>query len=226
VRGVELLEQRTAGGVIVTRIHARKGALPADGGDLREALHRESFMRDVDALLERGRQRPDLVGGIPGQGFVVNTGAAAIALVAATAKTIMYLNSGSNTDVCLSEMCVGFDGVSASAVPALVELVLGTKASNSTPGTASTTFTPLQIRGWGVKAAQAAAANACTSEPTVLVSTKQWLVTPNGGLLVVQSPLSKEPTAHNIASTSGLQLGVRVTAPAIVNTRGYLEFDE
>lgn len=224
--GVELHRQATVGGAIISLARARPGVMPADAGDWLEAVHRQSFLQSVDLMLARARQHPDVKAGVPGPGYIVNTGSSAIALSAATAKTILYINAGANVDTNLSELCVGFDGVTASNVPALVELVYGTKASNSTPGTGSTSFTPLQTRGWAVKSAAAAAANTCTSEPTVLTSHRQWLLTPNGGLLVVQFPLGKEPTAHNIASTSGLQIGLRVTAPAIVNVRAYTEHDE
>lgn len=224
--GVELLDRHVVGDAIVNRLHTRSGRMPADPGEWQEALRGFDPMAEVYRLLDRARERPLLQGAIPGPAYITNTGSSAVALTAATAKTILYINAGANVDACISEMCVGFDGVTASAVPALVELVYGTKASNSTPGTNSTSFTPVQSRGWAVKTVAAAAANVCTSEPTVLVAHRQWLVTPNGGLLVIQFPLGKEPTAHNIASTSGLQIGVRVNAPATVNCRGYTEHDE
>ena len=226
MRGVEVLNQRLAGGALLSFLSVRHGALPSDPADLREALGREQKIQDVRDLIEKSRQHPRLVAAIPNGGDVVNTGGSAIALSAATAKTVMYVNSGANVDCCLSEFAIGFDGVNAAATPVLVELTQGTKASNSTPGTGSTSFTPLQVRGWPVKSAASAAANTCTSEPTVQTSVKQWLLTPNGGLLVMQYPLGKEPSGHNIASTAGLQIALRVTAPATVNCRGYMEWDE
>lgn len=226
MRGVDVLHQREVAGGVMTLLSARPGSLPADTADLREALGREAKIQDVRALLEKARQHPHVVASIPNGGYVVNTGGSAIALSAATAKTVMYVNSGANVDCCLSEFAIGFDGVTASAVPALVELTQGTKGSNSTPGTGSTSFTPLQVRGWPVKTAASTAANTCTSEPTVQTSVKQWLLTPNGGLLVMQYPLGKEPSGHNISSTAGLQIALRLTAPASVNCRGYMEWDE
>jgi hypothetical protein len=157
----------------------------------------------------------------------VTTGTAAIALTGGTAKTIMYINAAAANQPSITEFSVSFDGVTASAVPALIELVYGTKASNSTPGTGSTTFTPLQVRGWPAQASAQAAANNCTSEPTVLTAIKHWLLTPNGGLLVVQFPLGREPTGvASGTAISGNQIGIRVTAPAAVNVRGYIEYEE
>lgn len=227
LRGVEVLHQEVAGGAVVTRAHYSGRAMPKSAEDWWAARQRMSFMADIDRLLVGARERAHLQGSVPGSGFVVNTGGSAIALVAATAKTLLYVNGGTNIPAAFAEVCVGFDGVTASAVPVLVELAGGTKASNSTPGTGSTSFTPLQMRGWaGALASGCAAANTCTSEPTVLVSWKQWLVTPNGGLLIVQFPMGKEPSSHSIASTSGLQIAIRATAPAVVNARGYEEHDE
>lgn len=227
MRGVELQEQRVQGGGIMTVARFRPGRMPADGGDWHEAVHRAAFMADVDRLLERARQRPELIAQSPGAGYVINTGASAIALVAATAKTIMYVNAGASSNIDLCELCVGFDGVTASAVPALVEWTFSTKASNSVPGTGSTAFTPLQSRGWPTSASGNAGANTCTSEPTVQVSHRQWLVTPNGGLLIMQFPLGREPTGISSgAAISGIQVACRVTAPAVVNVRGYAEWEE
>ena len=216
-------------GTIAHYLHAEKPRrdLPADAGDLREAIRRSAHMRHVEGLLDKARANPQLVASVPGNAYGVNTGGSAIALTAATAKTLMYINSAAANQPSWVEFSVSFDGVTASAIPAVVEVVYGTKATNSTPGTASTSFTPVQVRGWPTQASAQTAANACTSEPTVLVSIKQWLVSPNGGLLLVQFPLGREVTGvASGAAISGIQTGVRVTAPAIVNTRGYIEFEE
>lgn len=200
--------------------------LPCDPMDMREAIRRHDFYQRIDALLRRGRE-VDFRAVVPGNAYVVHTGTSAIALSAATAKTIMYTNAAAANQPSLTEMSVGFDGVTASAVPALVELTFGTKATNSTPGTGSTTFTALQLRGWPAQTSAQASANNCTSEPTVQTTIKQWLVTPNGGLIVIQNPLGREPTAvASGTSLSGNQVAVRVTAPATVNVRGYYEYEE
>jgi hypothetical protein len=201
--------------------------LVADAADMREAIHRHEEIQRIDAYLRRARERPDLQAACPGNAYIVHTGTSAVALTAATAKTIWYVNAAAANQPTFVEFAVAFDGVTASNTPALVEIVYGTKASNSTPGTGSTTFTPLQTRGWPVQTSQQTAANACSSEPTVLTTNRQWLLSPNGGLLVIQFPLGREPTA--IASgtaASGNQIGMRVTAPQTVNVRGYCEYEE
>lgn len=219
---------REVGRLAVVELEMPRGVImPGDGMDWHEFAHRADDYRRIAALLERGRQRPDLVANQPGTAWTVTTGSSAIALSAATAKTIMYINAGSADQPVLTELSVGFDGVTASAVVVLVELTYGTKATNSTPGTNSTSFTPVQERGWPSQTPASTAANACTSEPTVQTTVKHWLVTPNAGLLVLQNPLSRENTGvASGTSQSGNQVALRATAPATVNTRGYLEFEE
>ena len=153
-------------------------------------------------------------------GFTVAT-AAATALVAATAKTLVNIIAGANRQCIFCEVSNSFDGVTASAVPVLVELVESTQAGAGTPGTSPT---PRLIRGLG--AALATAAESYSAEPTVLTQAKQWLVTPNGGLLVVQFPLGREPQTNVSGSATILAMGLRDTAPAIVNARAYIEFEE
>jgi hypothetical protein len=223
---IELLDSRLEGDAIVTRARSSR-LICADTGDLREAIRREEFFRSIDEHIRRGRARPDLRASIPGNAYTVHTGASAVALTAATAKTVLYVNAAAANQPSFVELCVCFDGTTATNTPALLELVYGTKATNSTPGTGSTTFTPLQIRGWPSQVSAQAAANNCTSEPTVLTLIKPWLLSPNGGLLVIQFPLGREPTAiASGAATSGIQVGMRLTAPQGVNARAYFEYEE
>ncbi len=213
-------------GSIVHRCTVRSKEYPADGNDLRAFIRRHEFFQQLDKHLKDATRRPDLKAVVPGNAYVVNTGGSAIALTGASAKTIFYINSGSANQPSFVELSVGFDGVTSTAVPALVELMYGTAATNSTPGTGSTTFTPVQIRAWPAQTSVQTAANACSSEPTVLTSLKPWLVSPYGGLLIIQFPLGREPTGIVTAATSGKQVAVRCTAPANVNVRGYIEYEE
>ena len=59
-----------------------------------------------------------------------------------------------------------------------------------------------------------------TAEPTTLTVIKQWLVTPYGGNLVIQFRLGREPEAD---ATTNKGIAIRLTAPAAVNARGYIE---
>src|SRR3954469_13604085 len=79
---------------------------------------------------------------MPAPGWVAST-EAAVALVAATPKTVLSAISPAAKDMVLVEMSVGFDGVTASATPVLIEL---TRSSQGAAGT-STAVTARQVRG-------------------------------------------------------------------------------
>lgn len=153
-------------------------------------------------------------------GYTVST-SAAVALSAATAKTCLMVLSPAQFGVDLKKFRVGFDGVTASAVPALVELVTSTNASNSTPGTGNTSESAniAQVYGRSITAGFTAF-SASTSEPTVLTVIDRWLLTPNGGVLFYDFPLGDTP---DTAVSAGI--GLRITAPATVNARASMWFE-
>jgi len=145
-------------------------------------------------------------------GYQVATGAA-VALAAATAKTVLAINGTANFGVDLKKFRVAFDGVTASALPVLVELMYSTQATNSTPGTGNTTATVNQIYGRTTTPGFTAFYGS-TSEPTVLSLIDSFLLDPNKGLLVYDFPLGDTPDS---AVSNGFV--IRCTAPAIVNAR-------
>jgi hypothetical protein len=78
-------------------------------------------------------------------GWSIVTGGA-VALSAATAKSILGAKAHANGSLDLQKAIVAFDGVTASAVPVLVELCYATFATNG-PGTNSTSVTPSAAYG-------------------------------------------------------------------------------
>jgi hypothetical protein len=145
----------------------------------------------------------------------------AVSLSAATAKSILGVKSGATTanhGVDLTKIRVGFDGVTASAVPVLVELCAATFATNG-PGTNSTSVTVRQLYGRLAGTGFSGAKN-WTSEPTVLTVVDEWLLTPNGGLVLYDWPLGTSPD-----SPLGEGFVIRCTAPATVNVRADLHFE-
>jgi hypothetical protein len=203
---------------------------------LQEQILEDLVRAQVDDLLELNAKIATdkfrgnfLKNAVPGNAYTVCTGgtatAGAIALAAATAKTVIGVASGSANQPSIVECAFSFDGVSASAVPVLVEWVSGTNATNP-PGTASTTMTPKQTRGWPAQSSQSTAAYNWTTEPTVLEAYKKRFLTPNGGLLVIQQPMGREMTGIVTAATQFKFIGYRLTAPAIVNTHSDLEYEE
>lgn len=139
----------------------------------------------------------------------------AVSLAAATAKSILGVSAPATFGVDLKKLRVAFAGVTASAVPVLVELCYATFATNA-PGTGSTTATVDQVYGRAIAAGFTAAKN-WTAEPTVLTVIDEWLLTPNGGLVMYDFPLGDTP---DTAVSNGFVL--RCTAPAAVDVRSTL----
>src|SRR3954464_9271850 len=98
-------------------------------------------------------------------GYSIRT-SSAVALSAATAKTALMVITPSSFGGDLKKFRIGFDGVTATAVPVFWEVVRSTNATNSTPGTANTTETSAiqQVYGRAITTGFTAF-SASTSEP-------------------------------------------------------------
>jgi hypothetical protein len=153
-------------------------------------------------------------------GYSVQTGAA-VALSAATARSVLCVIAPAQFGVDLCTVEVGFDGVTASAVPVLCELCTSTLATNSTPGTNNTTATVNQTYGRAIAAGFTGFyASTAGNEPTVLTPVDSWTLTPNGGLLIRDWALGK---TYDTNVSAGFVL--RCTAPAAVNVRATFNFE-
>jgi hypothetical protein len=150
-------------------------------------------------------------------GYSVATGGA-VPLATGTAKTVIGVRSGASFGLDLKKVRVSLDGTTATAVPVLVELCYATFATNS-PGTNSTSITPAQLYGRTI-AHGITAAKTWTAEPTVLTPLDEWLLTPAGGLVILDIPLGDTPDS---AVSEGFAL--RLNAPAVVNARAALWFE-
>jgi len=142
----------------------------------------------------------------------------AVALAAATAKTIIGAKAHANSGLQLKGYEISFDGVTAADVPVLVEICYATFATNS-PGTASTPTTVKQKYG-RVLTAGFTAGKTWTTEPTTLTVFKEFLLAPDKGFIAFQYPLGQEPDS---ALAEGFV--IRCTAPAAVNVRGGLDLE-
>jgi hypothetical protein len=143
-----------------------------------------------------------------------------VALAAATVKTIVGIAPAANKPITVCAAVITFDGTSSAATPVLIEWVIGTNATNP-PGTNSTTVTPQQLRG-RPSTAQTPAAKTWTAEPTVLTQVAPLRISPTAGS-IIQLPLGREIEGD---STTNKFIGLRLTAAAIVNVTGWLEFEE
>ena len=153
------------------------------------------------------------------RGYVAKSGSSGtvttpVAMAAGVAKSVVGVLGGSGDTLNVDEVGLSFDGVTSSAVPALVELL-----EISALGTMSA-FTPVQTYGAALASSATAGYNA-SAEPTVVAVRKAWYVPVFNGLFVVQFPLGKEPS---VSASRGFAL--RVNAPAIVNCVPYIEYSE
>jgi hypothetical protein len=141
----------------------------------------------------------------------------AVTLVTGTAKSILGVVAPAQFGVNLLGLSVGFDGVTASAVPVLIEICYATFATNG-PGTNSTATTVDQVHGRPITAGFTAGKN-WTTEPTVLTPFREWLLTPAGGTIVYDWPFGETP---DTAVSNGFV--IRCNAPAGVGVRADLRF--
>lgn len=142
----------------------------------------------------------------------------AVALSAATAKSIIGAKAHANSGLQLKGFWVAFDGVTASAVPVLVEVCYCTFATNS-PGTNSTSTTPRQNYG-RVLTAGFTSGKTWTTEPTTITVLKEFLLAPDKGVIAYQFPLGMEPDC-----ALGEGFVIRCNAPATVNVRASLDLE-
>lgn len=176
--------------------------------------------RRIERELEMATLHPDFIAAQTSPGYTVTSGTTAHALAAATAETSWNLIAGAAVGVHIVEFGIGFDGVTASAVPVNVELCQSTQATAGTPAASPT---PTQIRGKAT-AVGVTAGVSYTAEPTVLTPVKHWLVSPNGGMFVIQAPLGREAES-DLSGGAVKSMALRATAPAVVNCRSYVEFE-
>lgn len=142
----------------------------------------------------------------------------AVALSAATAKTILGVKAHANSGLQLKGFMVAFDGVTGSAVPVLVELCYCTWATNS-PGTNSTNIGENQVYGRSLTAGFTGG-KTWSSEPTTITVLREFLLAPDKGVIAYQFPLGQEP---DCALAEGFV--IRCNAPASVNVRATMDVE-
>lgn len=152
-------------------------------------------------------------------GYSVVTGGA-VALSANATKSVFGVLSNAAFGLDLKKIRYGFDGVTASFAPILVELCVATFATNP-PGTNSTSLTPQQIYGRTIAHGITAAKN-WTAEPTVLTVIEEELLTPNGGTIWYDFPLGDTP---DCAVSNGFVLRMTTAAGVTANARATMTLE-
>lgn len=144
------------------------------------------------------------------------TNAAAVGLVAATAKSVLSVIAPAQFGIDLKKVRLGTDGVTASALPIHVELCRSTQAGAGTSGTAVTVN---QAYGPTITAGFTGGSN-FSAEPTVLTALESWLVDPNKSTVLYDYPLG-----DTYDTTVSQAFVIRCTAPAAVNVRCTMVFE-
>jgi uncharacterized membrane protein len=138
---------------------------------------------------------------------------AAIALSAATVKTVVQVTAPANHRVKILGWGVFFDGASATAVPVRVRLL---------KQTSSGTMTPLTLRQTSarVETTQSIATHTATAEPTAGDIVDIILVHPQQGYEIKYTP------GQEIVLGGGERIGIDCNAPATVNVTAKILFEE
>lgn len=137
------------------------------------------------------------------------------------AKTVLNVVAGANSGILIVEFGISFDGVTSSAVPAVVELCSSTQA---TAGTSTDTLTVVQTRGRVTGGEAPTAFARYSAEPTVLVRHRVWYVPQFMGSLTLQFPLGREPETDDSGGTIRAY-AIRVNVSANVNCLAYMEVE-
>lgn len=138
---------------------------------------------------------------------------AEVALTAATTKTVIQVAAPASQRLILKSWGISFDGVSSTAEPVQVELLRQTTAGTMT------SLTPVR-RSAGSETVQATAQHTATVEPTAGDVLDSVEVHPQGGYKEIV------PFDGRIEVPGGTRIAVRATAPAAVNARAVLTWEE
>lgn len=144
-------------------------------------------------------------------GYSATTGAAVA--TGTTIKAIVAVICPAQFGVDLKKIHFGLDGVSASAVPILVELYKFTTDGTGTGGTVNQIYGPSITAGFTTKYNY-------TVNPTGLTVVDQWLLTPNSSTVLYDWPLGDTP---DCVVSGGFCIAT--TCPATVNCRGTMVFE-
>mgnify|MGYP000558890807 CR=1 FL=1 len=139
-----------------------------------------------------------------------------VTLVSATPETLLHVGAG--VKIRVHEWGVSFDGVTASDAPVEVQLL-----TQSTVGTASS-GTPVARDRSATLTPASDFHHTFTVEPTLGAVLESHLITPNGGLLVMQYMPGSEPVT---AGGSTEFIGLKATAPTSnVSANAWIAYSE
>lgn len=134
-------------------------------------------------------------------------------VTSAAGRIYFALQGAADVHAKLVEFGVSFDGTTSSDGPILVELY-----QTTTAGTGATALTEIDISRLGGTAKVAATRTTASGaqEPSAGSRIANWQVHPQGGNLVIQYPLGREPVICANSASQGL--AIKLTAPTIGTT--------
>lgn len=139
---------------------------------------------------------------------------AAVALSAATEKTTIQLNAPTNQRLKIQRVGIFFDGASTTGVPVLVKLIITTTAGTNTGLTLN------KLVSSDSETAQTTAGENASAEGTNSTLLDQWLVHPQMGIDITYA-FGQEKVV-----VGGGRVAIKCTAPAVVNVRTKIDFEE
>ena len=139
----------------------------------------------------------------------------------AGAKTILNVIAPAGHGLSLVEFGISFDGVTSSAVPALVEICQSTQAG---AGTSAEAATIVQVRGRLTSGSAPTSGTRYTAEPTTLSVVRTFYVAQYMGVLVLQLPLGRELECDSSGGTIKA-IAMRINVSANVNAKAYMEVE-
>lgn len=142
-----------------------------------------------------------------------------VALTASSTKSLWLINPATDQFV-IAQMGISFN---ASASSATVGIELYRTTTLGTPAGTTAVWTKIQPVA-DAAAPTSTGLTALTTEPTAVEVLADWEIQPFGGVLDLQYPLQREPTA----AAAGQRIGLRYVTPAGVtpNVRAYVWINE
>lgn len=135
------------------------------------------------------------------------------------AKSLLNIIAPAGHGIMLCELGVAMDGVSASAVPAVLDICQSTQAG---AGTSGVTPTITQVRGRASSGSAPTGGSNYTAEPTTLTVLRKLYLPQYMGTFVLQFPLGRELETDASGGTVKA-LDLRINTSATQNVVAYNE---
>lgn len=143
-------------------------------------------------------------------------------VLTADTSSIMEIIGDADVTAKLVEFSISFNGISSTQAPILVKLRQITATGTGTA------CTEVAAQRSGKTAPQCQAKHTLTVEPTMVatVALGQWYVHPQGGLLMVQYPLGREPVICDGVAATGLALELTSASSVTPTAACHMTWDE